>query len=92
MVVTVSPETEALIRKKVESGQYQSADDVIAAAMELLDARDRREYLRGLLREAEEEFRNGDVVEWTPELQSRLFEEAKEMVRLGVPPDPDVCP
>ena len=92
MVVTVSPETEALIRKKVESGQYQSADDVIAAAMELLDARDRRDYLRGLLREAEEEFRNGDVVEWTPELHRQWFQEAAERVKSGAQPDPDVCP
>lgn len=92
MVITLTPEAEAVIRKKIESGQYQSAGDVIAAAVKLLDERDRREYLRGLLREAEEQVRNGEVVEWTPELQSRLFEEAKEMVRLGIPPDPDVCP
>ena len=92
MEITLTPETEAVIRKKVADGRFASAGEVIEAAVTLLDERDKLEYLRGLLREAEEQTRQGKILEWTPELRRRLREEAEEMVRLGIPPNPDVCP
>jgi antitoxin ParD1/3/4 len=36
-----SPELERMVLEKVESGHYESADDVLREALQLLDARDR---------------------------------------------------
>jgi antitoxin ParD1/3/4 len=41
MHITLKPEQEALIHTKLKSGQYQDADEVIQAALCLLDEQDR---------------------------------------------------
>lgn len=92
MAITLSPETEAMVRQKVAAGRFASADEVIQAAVMLLDDHDRLEYLRRLVDEADQQVRDGKTMEWTPELRQRLRAEAEEMVRQGIPPDPDVCP
>jgi putative addiction module CopG family antidote len=88
MTVTLSPRIEALIRQKVERGEYQDAGEVIERAVRLLDEHDRRERLIAALAEGEV----GDAVEWTPELADQLSQEAEAMFRRGELPDRDVCP
>jgi antitoxin ParD1/3/4 len=92
MDITLTPKSEELIRQKMSNGRYASASEVVEAAVLLLDERDRFEYLRGLILEAEEDIESGRTLEWTPELQRQLRREAEEMMRRGIPPDPDVCP
>lgn len=92
MEITLPPKVEALIRDKVSNGAYESASDLVATAVLRLDAQDRLERLRSLLREGELDFEQGNVVKWTPELHRQWRQEAEEMVRQGVAPDPDVCP
>ena len=41
MNIILKPEQEALIRAKLQSGQYQTIDDVIQAALDLLDKQDK---------------------------------------------------
>jgi len=41
MNITLKPDQEAFIRAKLQSGQYQTVDDVIQAALELLDEQDK---------------------------------------------------
>ena len=41
MNITLKPEQEALIQAKVKSGQYQTVDDVIQAALDLLEEQDK---------------------------------------------------
>lgn len=41
MNITLKPDQEALIHAKLQSGQYQTVDDVIQAALHLLDERDK---------------------------------------------------
>jgi putative addiction module CopG family antidote len=58
MTITISPELVALIEDKVANGGFRDANEVIGAALELLDADVRR------LRDAVEEgVANGDPVE-----------------------------
>ena len=92
MEITLTPETEAVIQKKVADGRFATASDVVAAAVMLLDDQDRLEYLRGLLHEAEQQVREGKFVEWSPELHLKWRREARERVRQGITPDPDVWP
>ncbi|MGH2613918.1 MAG: ribbon-helix-helix domain-containing protein [Thermomicrobiales bacterium] len=92
MSITLTPRVEAVIQQKVASGLYASANEVIEAAVLLLDERDRFERLHASLLEAETQTREGKVVEWTPELRRQLRQEAEEMARRGNSSDPEVCP
>ena len=92
MEVTLTPETEEVVREKVADGRIANAAEVVQAAVRLLEDQDRLEYLRHLVHEADQQVRGGKTLEWTPELRQRLREEAAEEERLGVPLDPDVRP
>jgi len=63
MVVHLTPELEDLVREKVETGRYQSEDDVVAQALRLLDERDKRAALEAALDEGEADLREGRFVE-----------------------------
>ncbi len=92
MEITLTPETEAVVRQKVADGRFASAAEVVEAAVRLLDTRDRYEYLRGLILAAEQEIQDGKVVEWTPELHRKWRREAEARAHEDFPLDPDVCP
>ena len=92
MKITVTSLTEALIRERLKSGRYASADEVVETAVMLFEARDRFERLRASLIEAEAEVREGTELERTSELRQQLREIAEEMARLGIPPGPDHYP
>jgi antitoxin ParD1/3/4 len=87
--VTLTPELEDLIQRKVDAGLYRDPETVLRQALRLLDEQDRRlQRLRAAIAEGEE----GDDVPWTPELMEQLTREAEEMIQQGIDPDPDVCP
>jgi antitoxin ParD1/3/4 len=93
MSISVPADLEERIREKVESGQYDDPSEVIRAAMRLLDTRDRKLHeLRALVAEGLASIERGEGREWTPELMEEIDREADEMIRLGLPPDPNVCP
>lgn len=46
MNVSLTPQLEDLIAKKVESGMYQSASEVVREALRLLDEQDRLRAIR----------------------------------------------
>jgi antitoxin ParD1/3/4 len=89
MSVTLTPELEAQIRERVESGRYHDATEVIADAMQRLEEHERLEHLRALLEVGRHD---EDLVTYTPELMDDIYREAEEMFRRGEEPDPDVCP
>lgn len=78
MEITLTPETEEVVRKMVAAGRFANGAEVVEAAVRLLDTRDRYEYLRDLIREAEQDVQDGKVIEWTPELHRQWFHEAQE--------------
>ena len=89
MSIQLTPRTEALIRQRLDSGHYATADEVIEDALRLLDAHDRRlQRLRAAIAEGDE----GEAIPWTPELTQQLSREADERARQGLKPHPDVCP
>jgi antitoxin ParD1/3/4 len=93
MAIYVPTDLEERIRQKVDSGQYDDPSEVIRAAMRLLDKRDRRlQELRASIAEGLAAIGRGEGRELTPELWEEIEREADEMIRLGVPPNPDVCP
>lgn len=46
MNISLTPQLEALVKTKVESGLYGSASEVMRDALRLLEVRDRRQLLR----------------------------------------------
>lgn len=92
MNVTLSPQLEALIREKIETGPYENANEVIREALLLLDERDRQKRLKASLADADQQIERGEYDEWSPELWERIMAEGDEMYRKGLEPSPDVCP
>ena len=76
MVIELPPKVEALIREQVDNGRFASADEVIAAAVRLLEERDRkRRWLLAALAEGEE----GEGIPYTPRSMRQIQEEADAM-------------
>lgn len=46
MNISLTPQLEALVKTKVESGLYGSASEVMRDALRLLEERDRRQFMR----------------------------------------------
>ena len=90
MSIRLSPRTEALIRQQVDSGRYATADEVIEAAVRLLELQDRqRERLRAKLQIGLD---SGEGIELTAELMDEIEREAEAAYQRGEKPSPDVCP
>ena len=92
MNVTLTPQLEAMIRERVDSGRYASASEVVREGLRLLEERERREHLQALLAVGEDDERQGNLVDYTPEFMDDIYREADELFRRGAEPDPDVCP
>lgn len=92
MAVSLTPELEAIIQERVDSGRYGSASEVVQEALRLLEERDRVEHLRSLIAVGLEQAQRGELIEFTPELLESIDRRAEEWFRSGVEPDPDVCP
>ena len=92
MRVDLGPDLAALVQQKVDNGQYPDADAVMREALRLLDEHDRLQWLRAALEKADAQIERGEFVEWTPDLMEQLTQEADEMLRQGVEPDPVVRP
>lgn len=85
MTVTLTPELDLLIRRKIESGRFRDATDVVSEALRQMDEQDRLEQLRAMIDEADAEIARGEFVEWTPGFMARLIREAEADERHGRP-------
>ena len=95
MVVELSPRIGALIKEKVESGEYPDADAVVTEAMRLLQERDdeaKLERLRAMVQVGLDQAERGEVIELTPDLYEKIWENARRKLREGHHPKADVCP
>ncbi|MDX1949205.1 MAG: type II toxin-antitoxin system ParD family antitoxin [Rickettsiales bacterium] len=61
MSIILSENTENLINKKITSGLYNSADDLVCEALSLLDKQEAyKYYINSALEEAENSFEKGE--------------------------------
>jgi antitoxin ParD1/3/4 len=84
MNVHLTPELEALIQKKVESGRYNSASEVMREALRLMEQRDelldlRKEEIRRRIDEGLKSLRRSEGVDG--EEAFRLLDERHERYR-----------
>jgi antitoxin ParD1/3/4 len=93
MSVTLAPRTEALIQQKIEVGPYRDADELIAEALRVLDARDRRVHrLRDSVQEGFAAAERGEGIELTAKSMAERIRRAEERARRGDTPSSDVSP
>jgi putative addiction module CopG family antidote len=93
MSVTLSPQTEDLIRQKIASGAYPDADAVVQAGLHLLGQHhDRLNELRAKIRVGLDQIERGETIPYTDEFWDDLDRGVDEAIRRGEQPDPDVCP
>jgi antitoxin ParD1/3/4 len=92
MNVSLTPELEAQIRRRVDSGRYNNASEVVRDALRHLEEYERSEHLNALLAVGLEQAQRGEVVEFTPELFEEIDRRVEERFLRGDEPNPDVCP
>lgn len=88
MTISLTPELESLINRKVKSGQYNSAGEVVRESLRLLDEQDRLrelrlEDLRKEIKKGEDEIKAGRFITVeTDEDAAKLRARIKENGRL----------
>ncbi len=75
MDVSLSTQNEKLIKEKMESGEYGSPDEVLGAALRLLDERDKKlTALRADVQVGLDQLERGEYTEYTDETLHELFD------------------
>jgi antitoxin ParD1/3/4 len=64
MNVSLTPELERLVQRKVKSGEYQTASEVIREGLRLIKERDRQEWLRAEIQKAIDEIDRGEFIDY----------------------------
>jgi Arc/MetJ-type ribon-helix-helix transcriptional regulator len=82
-MVRVSDETAEIIQRTIDQGLYTDAESVVAEAMRLFREFEDDGELRAQLQVGIDQIARGEVLEWTPELNDRLFAQAMERVKLA---------
>lgn len=90
MNVSLTPHFEEMVRRKVESGRYGSASEVVREALRLLEEHDRRDALHAALASGDAQYARGEFTTWTPDFMEQMKREAAEADRLGLPISDDV--
>ena len=86
MSVTLDIETEARIRRFIETGAYPDADSVVRDALRLLKEQEqRREWLRDELQSAVQQAERGELIDFTPNRSEEMKQRAVESAQQGKP-------
>ena len=92
MNVTLTPDLEALIERKLGEGGYRDASEVVQEALQLLAERDAHDRLRAELQIGLEQILRGETVEYTPAFVERMLQESREHAERGMPIKGPVLP
>jgi antitoxin ParD1/3/4 len=92
MNVSLTPELEAPVRRKVETGDYNSASEVVREALQLLDERDRLKRLRAAIAIGDAQLARGEGIPYTSELLDEIDRDVDERLLRGEQPWPDAGP
>ena len=86
MARQLTHDQEAIVERIVETSEYDDAEEVVSAALRLLEERERRlQWLRAELAIGEEQEKRGELIEYTPGFMDRIMKEARERSRRGLP-------
>lgn len=90
--LTVPKDIADSVRGLVDSGAFPDTDTVLREAMQLLTDQQEEQRFLASIEEARRSRAEGRSLPWNEDTKTRIREEAMEMIRLGIPPDSDVCP
>ena len=91
MQITLPPEAQAIIDRKIESGEFATETEVIVSALAQLDlADDLPSVPREMLEVALDQIERGQTVPWTDDFIDRAWDRALEHSRQGKPIRDDV--
>jgi antitoxin ParD1/3/4 len=94
MNISLTPQLEELVKRKVASGMYNNASEVIREALRLLDEheRARAEVLRAAIAVGYAQVERGEVRQLTPELLAEIDRNVARKAEAGQRPKADVLP
>ncbi len=85
VTLTLPPDLEALVERKLGEGGYRDASAVVEEALRLLEERDTSDWLRAELQVGRDQLARGEFFVYSAELMEEILEEATEDARRGVP-------
>lgn len=77
MNVSLTPELERLVQRKVKSGEYQTASEVVREGLRLIKERDKLNWLRAGIQKGIDDYERGDYEEYGESNLHELFEGVK---------------
>lgn len=93
MHVNLSPEMEGFIKRKVASGFYGNATEVIRDAIRRMQAEESRiAAWQAAIQQGDEQLDRGEGVAYTAETLKDITQSAIAAMHTGKPMDPDVLP
>ena len=92
MALQLSPEIQARIAEKVESGDYPDADAVVDRALDVLNQVECLNHLKKLLTVGAEQATRGELIPYDDAFRAEARRIARERLAAGEQPSPDVCP
>ena len=91
MHINLSPEMEQYIQRKVGTGFYSNASEVVRDAIRRMREEDEKlEALRAAVRRGDEQPDRGEGTDYTPELLEKMSEKAFANAKHGKQVNPDV--
>ena len=85
MNISLTPQLEAMIQAKVDSGQYSDASEVVGEALRILEVKEREERLHYELSIGLQAIEEGRTVPYSAELLKSLESEAIRRAKAGLP-------
>ena len=80
MIITIVDATVAeRIQKRMDSGAYTDADEVVSRALDSLEVQENIRKVRALIAEAEASIAEHGTIPWTPTFWDELAEEARRL-------------
>ncbi len=92
MNVTLTPQHEEMVRRKIEAGQYSDVSEVIREALALMEHEDKLNRLRATIAVGDDQFDRGEFSVWSSTTLDEIVRSAKEADRRGLPISDDVQP
>jgi antitoxin ParD1/3/4 len=83
MNISLTPELEAMIRERVDSGRYASASEVVREALRIMERKDQYDALRREIQIGIDQAERGELVAYTRDMMAELIRESEEAHRLG---------
>jgi antitoxin ParD1/3/4 len=93
MHINLSPEMEQFLQRKVDTGFYANASEVVRDAIRRMHEEDEKvAALQRALKEGDDQLDGGEGVAYTSDLLTRATTKAREHARSGRKVNPDVKP